>query len=847
MSAPSENDPSNLAKQRLSQACRAMDKSARAGWVMMACEAVLLAMLALALADYWLMMPVWLRTAGTLGLAVLVVIGIVRLVRYCRRPIRLKQGALAIESRRPDLGCEVSTAAEYLAGERKIEHEYEPELAAALEAKTARVLGETSHPLEGKLIGYAALLGVTFLALLILVLAAPGGLTALERTAIPFSKAHYTYVEVRPGDLDVPIGRNVEITNIFSGRLPKAARLSWVEKNTVNWQTAALTSGTQGIYVHTLTNLQSDLTYRVAGNDAVSPDYKITTYVPPTVQDFDIRLSYPAYTKLSPASQKTPDIAAVRASTAEIRIQPSVGLRQAKLRFSGLPGLALAANPDGSWSASVPITKDADYWIELADTKGHPGVNDKPYHIKALPDNPPKVEISEPGKDIRASATNKVLVKISAADDFGIDQIKLVFNKLGGSQQTIEAERQTEHNGEVVAKAELDLSTLELKDYELVAYHAEASDNNTLDGPGIGKSQVYFIEITDEEAGKVVSGQSQKVNLLVIQKQIIADTTALAAAAPVEKFQDLATRQRDAAEFGRMYLEAISDGSTGAAVTEMHAAITDMELAGTHLEKQKRSESIPPEESALAHLYQVVRLLPELENLPTAPPTAEQKPPSSPKVQVVLEAIKQKKKEQPDNKEIEDALNQAKDLAQAQSGLNSAMRHPGQPGGSGQGQAGQGEGKPSNQPNPAQAKGAGQGEGNGEGQNDTAADKEAQPAETPAQIAEKEDQLSKEAAALADRLQRLAGKDKRLGHNLGAGAGKAAAKMAAAGQAMGQGLAGAAGEHGFQGELALRNVVDQLERLLKNQPDPSDIAHEDSPKEYDALISEYLKKLSHAE
>jgi hypothetical protein len=107
--------------------------------------------------------------------------------------------------------------------------------------------------------------------------------------------------------------------------------------------------------------------------------------------------------------------------------------------------------------------------------------------------------------------------------------------------------------------------------------------------------------------------------------------------------------------------------------------------------------------------------------------------------------------------------------------------------------------------------------------------------------------LSKEAAALADRLQRMAGKDKRLGHNLGSGAGRAASKIAAAGQAMAQGRFGAAGEHGFQGELALRNVIDQLERLLKNQPEPSDFAHEDAPKEYDALIAEYLKRLSHAE
>ena len=866
MNAPTGNDPENLARQRLSQACRAMDKAARLRWAMIICQILVVLVLGLALADYWLILPVPIRAAGALAFAAILVLGLVRLARFFLRPTRLKQGALAIESKRPDLGCEVSTAAEYLAGERKLEHEYEPELAAALAAKTAKTLAE-SGPVAGRLLRYAVLLAITVLVLLLLVLIAPGGLTALERTAVPFSSAHYTAVVVQPGNFELAIGRNADITNIFSGRLPKDARISWAQKHTLRWQTAALTGGTQGVFLHTLTNLQSDLVYRVAGSDAISPDYHITTYVPPTVREFAIRVAYPAYTRHSPTLQSSPDITAVRASTAEIRIQPSVGLQQANLRFSNRPVLGLSPNPDGSWSGSVPLTTNSDYWIELADTKGHPGVNEKPYHLVALPDNPPKVEISDPGKDIRSSATNQVLVRISVSDDFGVDKIKLVYNKLDGSQQTIEATRESEHNGEVIAKAELDLGPLGLKDYELVAYHAEASDNNTLDGPGIGKSPVYFIEITDEQGSNSLSQtQGQKVNLLVIQKQIVADTTALPASASADKFKDMAVRQRDAAEFGRMYLDAISGGGAEAAVNEMHSAITDMELAGQRLENQKRSEAIPPEESALAHLYQVVKLMPELQNLPTTQ-MADQKPPPSPKVKVVLEAIKQKKKEQPDNKEIQAALNQAKDLARAQSGLNQAMHHPADGAGRGQQPASQANAKSSSQPTQAQANASGQGQGQGQAQeqaqgqaqgqasgqgtdsqqNDAKAENQGQAGQSPAQIANQEQQLSKEAALLAERLQRLAGKDQRLGHNLGNNATRASAKMAAAGKAMAQGNSGAAGEHGFQGELALRNVVDQLERVLKNQPEPTDIAHEDSPKEYDTLISEYLKRLSHAQ
>ncbi|HTL18479.1 MAG TPA: DUF4175 family protein [Patescibacteria group bacterium] len=883
MNTPSANDPSNQAKQQLAAACRALDKATRLRWVMLVGQTLVFAVLGLVLADYWLMLPVPLRAAGALGLLVLLGFGLARLIRFVLRPTRLKQGALAIESQRPELGCEVSTTAEYLAGERKIQHQYEPELAAALEAKTAQTLAGAPLPSGGRLARFALLLGATCLALVILVIVAPGGLTALERTTVPFSNAHYTAVQVKPGDFEVPVGHSAELTNIFSGRLPKDARISWMQNAQQKWNTAALTGGTLGTYLYTLSNLQSDVVYHVAGNDALSPDYKITTYVPPTVKDFNVHLKYPDYTKLPDGMQKSPNISVLRASTAEFQIQPSVPLKQAKLRFSKSPEVALTANPDGSWSGTFAITNDSDFFIELADLKGHPGVNEQAYHIKALADNPPKVEISEPGKDIRSSSTNKVLVKISVSDDYGVGQIKLVYNKLGGSQQTIEAKRDSAHNGEVIANAELDLSSMDLKEFELVAYHAEATDNNTLDGPGLGKSPVYFVEITDQQAGNCLcQSQGQKVNLLVIQKQIIADTTAMTPAAAVDKFKEMALRQSDAAEFGRMYQEALSGEDAKAALDEMHAALTEMELAGGELDKQQRAGAIPHEESALAHLYQVVKLMPELGNMPTAPQPPDQKPPPSPKVQVVLDTIKEKKKEQPDNKELQDALDQAKDLARAQSGLNNAMRHPGQSGkaqgqGQAQGQEQQMAQNDSQPPNQSDAQGKGQAQAQAKGKSDSkqpgqkgqqpgqkgqqagqqqdqndSENKDSeisnpQPPGSPTEIAEKEDQLSKEAAALGERLARLAGKDKRLGHNAGNGAKKAAAKMAAAGQAMNQGRADAAGEHGFQGELAMRNVIDQLERLLKNQPEPTDIAHEDAPKEYDILISEYLKKLSHAE
>ena len=71
--------------------------------------------------------------------------------------------------------------------------------------------------------------------------------------------------------------------------------------------------------------------------------------------------------------------------------------------------------------------------------------------------------------------------------------------------------------------------------------------------------------------------------------------------------------------------------------------------------------------------------------------------------------------------------------------------------------------------------------------------------------------------------------------------------MEAAAQAMKEGNFGSAGIHGMQSERALNQVIAQLERLLKDEPEMTDVASEEAPKEYEALISEYLKKLSYAE
>jgi hypothetical protein len=292
-----------------------------------------------------------------------------------------------------------------------------------------------------------------------------------------------------------------------------------------------------------------------------------------------------------------------------------------------------------------------------------------------------------------------------------------------------------------------------------------------------------------------------------------------------------------------MYIKAMSqNGAPEPAIAEMEAAVSEMKKAQDFLEKNERPNSLPPEESALGKLYHTLALMPELKDLPTVPPPAAQpKTNSSPTLQVVLEAIKKKKKEEPDNKEIAQALQDAKALQQAQASLIIGSQNAGSssaPGETKLDRSGK-ESKPGNAKSDAPKESPKDEAKNGDPKNGEGKDGQ--------KLAEKEKSLSKEAKALADKLARMAGKDARLGHGVAKKMGDAAAKMSEAAQAANKGDMQKAGTKGAESGMSLDSAIALLERILNDRPELADVSKEDFPKQYEAAIGDYFKKLSHEE
>ncbi len=848
------------ARTQLASASRLRDQSLRSTVLLTAVAVILCGVVAAAAADYLVLLPRAVRWLAWITLAVAAGLGIRQFLRQRKRPTSMKEAALELESAAPQAGCEVSTAAEYLSGQRRPAQDYESELVGALEQRAAAVLQQAALPYTQRIRTPAVVAGAGLLTLLGFWLVVPAAGTALRRTVVPWSSAVFSRVEVSPGSVELPVGQDLVVTNVFRGRVPSQATLAWREEGRTEWSQDVLRREADGTFRHAFNNVRQSFVYRVSGSDAVSAEFAVTAYVPPAVKDLRIGVKPPAYTGLKAAEFGSPDLSVVRGSTARFQVSATTPLKNARLHFTNETVLELSPASGERWTAEFSVLRDATYRIELTDAAGHRGTDQTWHTLTAIADDAPKVEILEPGGDMRSAGTNTIPLKIAASDDFGLTEVRVVYHRLGDPERTAILKPQFGTNHEARADFALNLAELDLRDYQIVAYHAEATDNNTYDGPGVGRSPVYFIEINHLEtkpSPKKPGKPGEKVNLLMVQKQIIADTTALAGrpgSGQAAEFDELASRQTDAQALGEIYqTELAKQGAPFAAQGAIHQALTAMNEAAAKLREHRRDAALPREEAALASLYLVLKHMPQLKDLPLVPPAKAPEDPEqklSP-LAVVLEAIRKRNQSEPNQAEFARALAEMQTLLAQQSKLSTACVNPGDAPSDGQTGPTPSLARPLVDQAKSNAPGAGKGQGQGKGQAKEGEAKPGQPETKPdadlAKLAPEEERVSQEAKALADRLAGLAGKTSRQAAKAGKQMGEAAGKLATAAKAMKGGDRPGAGSASDQGSAAMGSAIASLERLLKGKPELGDVVAEEAPTQYEGAISDYFRRLSHAQ
>ena len=874
------NPPPDPARHPLARTAARKDAARLTGMAAATAAGLASGGLAVMLLDYGLLLPPAVRVAAWCALLIGVFTGIRRWVRRRREATPLKEAALDIESAQPGLGREVSTAAEYLSGHRTPADALESELASALGRRAEGVTSGDGIPYQRRLGLPGLLFGAGVLtALLGFLVVAPQSGTAVLRTLAPWSGARFTGLSVEPPGGEFPVGSLVTITNRLSGRIPRSVRFEWRPEDSSSWQALTVPVLSNAVALQAITVATSG-TFRVRAGDSVSPEHPLVAYLPPEVARLSLRLIPPAYSGLPELLQSSPSITALRGTRVLVELSGTVPLGRAELSLTNGTVVGLTSAGSNLWQGELTVSSDSEYSIVIADTRGRPSAANGVRHpIRALPDLPPKVEITEPGEDIRADPDDIVPLKVAASDDFGLESITVVYHALGGPEQRLEVRDRHLKDGQTLGAVVLRLEGLRLKPYDVVSYHAEARDNNTLDGPGIGRSPTYFIELTDRSGpppSKRKGQPQQRLNLIALQKGILAETTDTRTNAPSKTFEDLARRQREAREFTARYQERLeSMNAPKAAQYALDEALEGMDDAARALDRQAPRAALPPEEKALAALYRAIRAMPQLKDLPTDPDLSlkppEETPPEPQPPQIVLEAIEKKPRKPEDTADLEQALAEALALAKAQSELAQQMEAgdspdekktpPGSEPGKGEDQKpgpkpgekpdGKGSGAPGDAPAPPGPDGK-PGKPEKPGSPSSSPGQGSQPGGAPGRpgdraLTERQRSIQDRARRLAEKLARRNRPEDREAQAAGKRLEAAARQMSQAAEALGDGRTEAAGTSGSLAAAGTQSAADLLERALRPGTERTDVSAEEAPARFEAQISEYFRRLTRAQ
>ncbi|MBM3242859.1 hypothetical protein FJZ31_41900 [Candidatus Poribacteria bacterium] len=466
---------------------------------------------------------------------------------------------------------------------------------------------------------------------------------ALSRILVPWEKMKpvmATKFTVSPGNAKILSGQNQLIDVKVSGRSIPTVTL-YYKQGESDWKDVDMMPAVENKrrFTYELFNITQTQQYYVAGKNAKSEIYTINVYEMPKITQIDVSYTYPEYTKLKPIVQQGEgNIRAVVGTEVQIRATTNKGIAEATLNLGGKEPKPMAITAGRTLTCELTVLEDSKYTINVTCVDGFKNQDPIEYTITALKDEPPKVVITKPGRDINATKVEEVDIVVEATDDFGIASVDLKY-AVGINQEAsapLELSKSPRPGGDskkISGTYTFFLEEMNIEPGDVITYHAEALDNNTRSGPSKGLSEIYFIEIRSFkerfEEMNAQSGESDATSdllsgLITEQKRVIRETWKLDNSRPspvtkdyefdVKKQGDAQTKLRD--KLQQVISEINSFMRTGMiepeALNNFENAADEMDVASDELFAIKTSAALPHQQKALEYLNKALLDIPKI-------------------------------------------------------------------------------------------------------------------------------------------------------------------------------------------------------------------------------------------
>jgi hypothetical protein len=440
-------------------------------------------------------------------------------------------------------------------------------------------------------------------------------------------------IEVTPGSVTVARGSDLSIKASLHGFTATEVDLfTRATKGAPFERVPMVAPPGEGPFENTIFRVKESFEYFVQAAGVRSPVYEIEAAALPFVERMEMELVYPAYTGLPPRMiDQGGDIAVLRGTTVRLRVHPTMKTGAGRVVRDGKDGVGLTVNADGTLAGSFQVMADGIYRVDLADAAGTLVTASPQYTIDVLTDEPPAVVFSKPARDLRATSVDEIFVEASAADDYGVKQLELVWSVNGGPERQARlAGSGGPPRNELSAGHTFFLEELGLQPGDAVSYYARATDNDEVSGAKSVTSDIFFLQIQpfrkdyraaesqaggQQAGGQGAGGNNDPSALSEQQRRIVSGTFNVVrdrAKAGEDKFRQdvvfLALTQgqlRERADALSAQIKARVAQADPAMVTiagALQDAAKAMQGAEQRLQVRDAKGALPGEQQALAHL-----------------------------------------------------------------------------------------------------------------------------------------------------------------------------------------------------------------------------------------------------
>jgi len=305
---------------------------------------------------------------------------------------------------------------------------------------------------------------------------------------------------VEPGNVTVAKGGDERLEARLRGFQSDNVELLVRGADSANWVRLPMTPDSSGRFAYRLFDIGGKTQYVVEANGVRSTTYTIDVSNLPYVKQMDLQYRYPAYTQLEPLDvDSTGDIAALKGTTVRIRVSPTVPTNGGRVIVDGGDTLRLVPTSDGKLMAMLRVENPGFYKIELEGPQGKMVTGSLDYTIDVLPDRPPTVQFTKPGRDQKVLSVDEVYTEARAEDDYGVAKLDLVYSVNGAAEHVMPLHDGTRAIKDVAAGYTFMLEGLKLEPGDVVSYYARATDNNAVSGPQHASTDIYFMQVRPYE------------------------------------------------------------------------------------------------------------------------------------------------------------------------------------------------------------------------------------------------------------------------------------------------------------------------------------------------------------